>query len=372
MKVGVIGGGAVGSFCTLALADAGYQPEVFERFEAPNRWGAHSGESRLLRSIPYLETGAGDQKMLEESVSSWRAVQERTDRTVVNLCGGIILAERRSSAFRLACDTAAERSGGAVLEPSVLAKEFPQFEAASQEAAVVDPDGGLADPQEAVAAALELAVQAGAHVRTQERITAVRSANDYVSVESESGQTWKFDRVVVAAGAFIRDLLPELPVRARRLLLGWFRPKPERERLLEGMPSFAWSPAEGGFLYGGPAEEGRTVKIGIDAAWGSVDDPCSGRYVDEDDRRPMEAAVADLFPWLDVASGRYEMHIDGWSSDYHGILGPLPESDRIIVATGWSGHGFKIAPILGEIAAKLAVGGAHDYDISHLSPARFG
>lgn len=57
-----------------------------------------------------------------------------------------------------------------------------------------------------------------------------------------------FDRVVCAAGAFARELVPELPLRSRRLLLGWFEPKPGRSDLIEGMPLFVWTPLGDGFL----------------------------------------------------------------------------------------------------------------------------
>jgi sarcosine oxidase len=53
------------------------------------------------------------------------------------------------------------------------------------------------------------------------------------------------------------------------------------------------------------------------------------------------------------------------------ILDRLPGCAQIIVAAPCSGHGFKFAPVIGEILADLAVTGRTDYDISRFRLARF-
>jgi glycine/D-amino acid oxidase-like deaminating enzyme len=59
------------------------------------------------------------------------------------------------------------------------------------------------------------------------------------------------------------------------------------------------------------------------------------------------------------------------TDDHHFIVGLHPDSDRVAVAAGFSGHGFKFASVLGEILADLASGGTPQ-PIGFLSPCRFG
>lgn len=371
MRVAVVGGGAVGSQTAWHLALAGAETVVFERFESPNSWGAHDGESRLLRSVPYLETAQGDKRILAESIPAWERMQRCSERPILDQCGGLIIDQPESEAFRIAAEAADSLPRAYSLDAAMLSSRYPQFALEPRELGVMDERGGLADPQQAVAAALELAIAAGATVRVHARVMELHSIGDGVELVFSDGARDRFDRVVLAAGAFARELIPELPLISRRLLLGWFEPKPGHAALLEGMPSFVWTPPEGGFLYGGPAEGGTRVKVGIDAPWGEVSDATSGREVTAEDVAPMAEAVSRHFPWLDVAGARYEMHIDGWSRDGHGLLGPLPRDPRVLLAVGWTGHGFKISPVLGQIAASLALSGETEFDISHLDPARY-
>jgi len=175
----------------------------------------------------------------------------------------------------------------------------------------------------------------------------------------------------MAAGAFSQCIEPGLSLRARRLLLGWFTPKAGTEHLLATCPSFVWAPTPGSFLYGGASYDGRTLKVGMDYDWGNIVNPASNvRDASVEDIAPLKAAVARHLPWLAPEGDRFEMHIDSWSTDARGILGERPGREGIVLATGWSGYGFKIAPAVGLAAADLVLGRPPRFDISALDPTR--
>lgn len=366
MRVAVVGAGSVGSQTALRLSETGVEVEIFDRFNSPNPWGAHAGESRLLRSVPYLETAPGDREILLASDEAWDLLEQQSRRPILNWCGGLIIADSGSEPFRSANTSAHVEHFGS----DSLQKRFPQFSVSGEEG-ILDRRGGLVDPQHAVLAALELALKNGATLHQRTRITSVRSIAGGVEIEIDGQDRRLFDRVVITTGAFSRDLLPQIPLIARRLLLGWYEPRKVKTHLLENMPSFVWTPAPGEFMYGGPSEDGRTVKVGVDAPLGEVGDALSGRTVSDADTTHARSSVQRYLPWLDHENGRYEMHIDGWSVDGHGVLGELPDSPGVIAAVGWSGHGFKISPVLGEIASDIACSRQPRFDISHLRPDRF-
>ena len=173
-----------------------------------------------------LETAPGDRRILADSIPAWQQIQDLSDRLILDLCGGLIIDQPESEPFRSAADAAAAQPRAHLLDAATLGSRYPQFAVDQREVGVLDELGGLADPQQAVAAVLELATAAGATVREHARVVALRSATQSVELEFSDGSSERFDRVVCAAGAFSRELLPELPIRSRRLLLGWFVPKP--------------------------------------------------------------------------------------------------------------------------------------------------
>ena len=65
--------------------------------------------------------------------------------------------------------------------------------------------------------------------------------------------------------------------------------------------------------------------------------------------------------------GLYEM-----TPDRHAIIGPAPGVDGLLLANGFSGHGFQHAPIVGLLLAEIVLdGAAHTVDIGSLSLDRF-
>ena len=58
--------------------------------------------------------------------------------------------------------------------------------------------------------------------------------------------------------------------------------------------------------------------------------------------------------------------------DGHFVIGAHPEHPEVILGCGFSGHGFKFVPVLGEVLADLALGATPAYDLALFSPGRLG
>jgi sarcosine oxidase len=56
--------------------------------------------------------------------------------------------------------------------------------------------------------------------------------------------------------------------------------------------------------------------------------------------------------------------------DGHFLVGPAPGLPGVTLLSACSGHGFKFAPVMGEIAADLALAGATEHPIGQFSPER--
>jgi glycine/D-amino acid oxidase-like deaminating enzyme len=86
----------------------------------------------------------------------------------------------------------------------------------------------------------------------------------------------------------------------------------------------------------------------------------------------IRAVLAERIP---AAAGRHAVSktcMYTTTPDRAFVVGHHPARENVIVACGFSGHGFKFAPVIGEILADLATAGRTGHDISLFHPARFG
>jgi sarcosine oxidase len=81
--------------------------------------------------------------------------------------------------------------------------------------------------------------------------------------------------------------------------------------------------------------------------------------------------VGTYLPALIPKPVRAVLCSDGYTVDETGLLGFVPGMDGVVVAVGFSGHGFKMASSLGAAAADLLSEGTTATDVSFMDPARF-
>jgi sarcosine oxidase len=183
--------------------------------------------------------------------------------------------------------------------------------------------------------------------------------------------------VIVAAGPWVKSLLPELPVplHVTRQAVGFFVPV-NREPFNTGFPVFMIENPDGIF-YGFPPDDTGAIKFAKHHHRNEPVDPDTpDRPMAADDEALIRTALKAHLPDADgpmVASltCRYTMTPDG---DF--VIDRLPDAPQIVVASPCSGHGFKFAPAIGEILADLSLRGdlslrkATEHDISRFRLSR--
>jgi glycine/D-amino acid oxidase-like deaminating enzyme len=136
------------------------------------------------------------------------------------------------------------------------------------------------------------------------------------------------------------------------------------------LPCFAFD-TPGGFFYGFPTLDDRGVKVAEHTGGREVTDPLAiDRGVDADEQRAIESFLGAHLPG---ACGRLADHaacLYTMSPDSHFVVGLHPDESRVVIAAGFSGHGFKFASVMGEILADLALDGRTRHPIGFLSPSR--
>jgi sarcosine oxidase len=178
---------------------------------------------------------------------------------------------------------------------------------------------------------------------------------------------------IVSAGAWSKSLLPYLsaPLQATRQVMGWFVPTEPAPFASDRCPVFLIESAHG-IHYGIPPFGGRGVKVAKHHHRNEAVDPDSyDRRVSPEDEALIRAALADHMPaangsLIEAKTCLYTMTPDG---DF--LIDHIPGVPQVIVASPCSGHGFKFAPVVGQILADLALLGTTRHDISRFRLNRF-
>jgi sarcosine oxidase len=367
----VIGLGATGSAAAASLARRGWRVIGVERFEPGHDRGSSHGATRIIRQ-GYFEHPSYV-PLVRAAYPLWRELAMEAGQPLIDITGIVEIGAPDSDL--VAGTLAASRLHGLahdVLEAGALRRRFPLFQVPDHYIAVFQPDGGFLRAESAIHALLARARATGAELRTRETVRAIEPHSAGVRVVTTRGVI-NAGCAVVSVGPWAKALLPGLtvPIRVTRQVLGWFAPRDPALFSKDRFPVFLLENSHGMF-YGFPDDGMGTVKVAKHHhADETVDPDRCDRVVSATDEAMIRSCLAAHLPAANgplvaATTCLYTMTPDG---DF--ILDRLPGDDRVIVASPCSGHGFKFAPVIGEIIADLATRGATAHDISRFAIGRF-
>jgi sarcosine oxidase len=367
----VIGLGAMGSAALLALARRGRRVLGIERFAEGHDRGSSHGATRIIR-LGYFEHPSYV-PLLRATYALWRELERAAARKLMHITG-IVEIGRPDSAV-VAGTLQASRQHGLpheVLDAAQTMRRFPAFRLPPDFVGVTQPDGGFLEVEPALEAMLALARQAGAEARFDTAVNSLTATAGGVHIETAAGAI-DAATAIVAAGPWVKHLLPALPVaiRVTRQVQAWFEPK-DASLFAEGrFPVFLMESAHGQH-YGFPPHGGAGVKIARHHhADEAVDPDRVERRVSDADLALIRPALADHIPAADGRLAAATTCLYTVTPDRDFIIDRMPGAANIIVASPCSGHGFKFAPVVGEILAELAIDGATAFDISRFRLGRW-
>jgi sarcosine oxidase len=372
VDVAVIGLGATGSAALHRLARRGLRTVGIEQFAPGHDRGSSHGETRIIR-LGYFEHPSYV-PLVRAAIPLWRALEAETGQSLLAITG-VVEAGAPDSALVAGTLRSARQHAlrHEVLDAAAVMRRVPVLHLPPQFVGIFQPDGGILAAEAAVVAQLALARAAGAEVRAHETVRAIAPDAQGVRIVTDRG-TIAAGQAIVAAGPWLKTLLSDLavPLRVTRQMVGWFAPADPAPFGRERCPVFMIDTAQGMF-YGFPTGPKPGIKFAKHHHAEETVDPCMPvRPATADDEALLRGALAAHVPsangrLLDAQTCLYTMAPDG---DF--ILDRLPGAPQVIVASACSGHGFKFAPVIGEILADLATRGETAHDISRFRLARFG
>ena len=366
----VIGLGATGSAALCQLARRGVRAIGIEQFQLGHERGSSHGPTRIFR-LAHFENAAYV-PLLHRAAVLWRELEALAGCKLLVTTGIAELGPPDGELVRgTLAAAAAHQLPHEVLDATALRRRHPAFTLPHNYVAVVQPDGGYIEAAAALDTSIRLAVDAGAVIRTEEKVVAVEPRRDGVRVTTDRAAI-DADGAVVAVGPWTANVLPQLrlPLRVTRQVVGWFEPT-AAGAFAGGFPVFLLE-SRHGIHYGFPPYGRMGIKIAKHHHRDEVVEP--DRYdtiVSATDEAAIRAPLGEILPAADGRLLGAQTCLYTMTPDETFIIDRLPDVPRVVIASPCSGHGFKFAPVVGEIVADLITAGTTPHDIAAFRLGRF-
>ncbi|MCC7021990.1 MAG: N-methyl-L-tryptophan oxidase [Thermomicrobiales bacterium] len=350
----VIGGGTMGTAAAWALARRDLRALVLEQFSLLHEMGSHGGETRITRQA-YAESPEYV-PIVQRADRLWQELEAESGEQIVVRCGGLELAAPGFSHARAARLSADEHGiPYEWLAPAEVNERWPAIRVPEGWDALYSPISGFVQTVPAIRNMARAAERRGVTILENSPVLDWGADSDSVWVETPSGRH-RGDAAIVTAGAWAPRLLANvgLPLHVRRKTLWWQQvDDPERYRP-DRFPVFITdSPA--GEIYGFPLHGTPGLKMANHAGGIEVDPQTVDRETHAGENRDCLELAAQVLPGVRAEVVQSKVCLYTMTPDTDFIADRYPENPRIAIGTGFSGHGFKFAPAIGELLAELVV-----------------
>ena len=365
-KILVVGLGAMGSAALYHLARRGVPAGGIEQFQLGHALGSSHGFSRIFRNIYphplYVE-------LAEAAIPLWQELDSLAAEKLMQFTGLLYFARpgnrdiERSIEAMEALRRPIERP-----TPREVADRYPALRLPQDTVTCFTDQAGLLNVGRCILEHLKQAQRRGATIHEQVRVHRVDISRDTPLLETSAGR-FRCDRLIISPGPWAPELLEDLalPLRVTRQQEFYFRPKHRAPYQPGRLPVFGDMDTK---YYGFP-DYGPGVKTADDSL-GVETSP------DQVDRQLEPGKRDDLQEWLEtIMPGAGFTYVEGATCMYTNtpdrdfVIGAHPSNPNVLVAAGFSGHGFKFSTLVGKMLADLAADGTTDFPVDRFQPDRF-
>jgi sarcosine oxidase len=361
--VAIVGLGAMGSAAAFELARRGLDVIGFDRFAPPHTFGSSHGDTRIIREA-YFEDPVYV-PMVQRAFELWRELERLSGTALLEQTGGLMIGAPGSELVEGARHSAQLHGlQHSMLSAGEIHARFPVLNPESDMVAVWEPRAGVLSPEACVTAQLEQARRGGAILRFDEPVSHWEADDGHVSVFTGLNR-YRARQLVISAGAWVGSLLPgmRLPLHVERQVLHWFEPRGDADSFgPTRCPIHLWQFDRDRFFYGFP-DKGAGVKLAFHHGGETTTMDGLRRDVTMEEVEEVRTAVRRFVPAADGRVLASVVCLYTNTPDGHFWIDRHPGRSNVLIASPCSGHGFKFAPVIGEIVADLVEGRKTRFDL---------
>ncbi|XP_056415025.1 peroxisomal sarcosine oxidase [Hyla sarda] len=373
----VLGAGIQGSFTAYHLAKNHKKTLLLEQFPLPHSRGSSHGQTRIIRRA-YAEGFYTD--MMEESYQLWAKLEKESGLKLYRKTGLVVIAPSGNEEFQTICKNMEERHlSWEPLTQEQFKQKCPGFVLKPGEVVCCEHDGGVLSADKALRAVQEQFQKMGGVIRDGEKVKHIKPGQ-VVTVTTTSG-IFEAERLVITAGPWAQKVLSllglEVPLKTLRINVCYWKEKtPGTSGLLETFPTFLGVNLNGEEheVYGLPSQEYPGL-FKICFHGGNEADPEERELQDKpnqiEDIQILCRFISQYLPGLHPKPAVIEQCMYTSTPDCNFILDYHPLHKNIVIGSGFSGHGFKLSPLVGKILCDLSIGKQPSHDLKPFHIGRF-
>ncbi len=369
--IAIIGLGTMGSFAALELARRRTSVVGLDQFIPPHERGSHSGETRVFRTA-YIEH-PNYTPLAQRSGLLWERFGEDVGIQLLTRSGLLSMGEPESELISgIQASAALHQLPIERLSPLEIRNQFPAFRPPESFIGLLERTAGWIDVDQSLTCAIDQARKLGAVLQVENPVLGWEQKGHQILIHCKR-ETISANKLIVAAGAWARKILHDLnvPLVVKRKVMAWLDPTLPEHFRPGSLPVFAFAP---NFFYGFPNIGGRGVRVAEHLGGEIVHDvSVPVAPADERDLAPLFDTTSKFLPSL-VGSSLAAMQqvlraktcLYTMTPDEHFIIDRHPLFENVFLAAGFSGHGFKFAPLIGKVLADLVLEGKTSLPVEFL------
>lgn len=369
----VIGVGSMGAAACYYLASRGQRVLGLEQFQIPHEHGSHAGQSRIIRKA-YFEH-SDYVPLLDQAYRNWNNLEQESGVQIYYKTGLLYAGQKDGLLTGGVKESAAKYNIPIEIIPG---SRFPQFNLNSGLEILFEPGAGFLTPEKAIAQYVLLAAQHGAEIHNHEPVLEWKKEGDGIQVKTSRG-LYTCQSLIITAGAWAGKLIPTIAskLKVTRQVVLWLNPRETNSFELGNFPCWLIQENSAGAYYGFP----RLPQAKFDGPFGikvayhypglSTDPNQTNRSISKAEEEQLIQAIQQYLPYGYASTVASKTCLYTNTPDEHFVIDYLPEhNNQVMIAAGFSGHGFKFASAVGEILAEMAIGNKVS-SIDFLSLSRF-
>lgn len=348
----VVGVGGMGSAVAYHLSARGLRVLGIEQFGAAHDRGSSHGRSRVIRKAYFEDPRYVP--MLHRTYELWNELEQATGRQLLHFCGVLNMGPADHACIRGVRQSANEHGlAFEELDASAIAQRWPALRPADGDVGIFETDGGFVSPELAVRLHVRLAEANGAEFRWSQRVRDWSADGSGVCVRTDT-DGFEAKHLVITAGAWLGDVARTLalPLKVERQVQLWWSPKDATLCRHDRMPAFIHFTGDRAY-YGIPALADEGVKLARHHGGETTTAGALDRSLRPEDEADVRAYIRRHVPIADGPLLSHAVCMYTNTPDDHFILDRHPRHENVIVAGGFSGHGFKFAPLVGETVTRM-------------------
>lgn len=350
----VLGGGTMGLAAAWELARRGKRGLVLEQFSLVHDRGAHSGQTRIFRHA-YAE-GPEYIPLVMRADQLWMDLEAEAQEKVLHRVGGLEMAAPGYLHARRARDSAAQHHiDFEWITPAEVRRTWPMIHIPDEWEAGFGAGAGFLDVEPALHAMIRCAQRGGVELKAHTPVLACGASSQGAWVRTREGQ-YDADALIVTAGAWAGRMLEHLrlPLTIQRKVLWWLETENSSLYAPDRFPVFITDSAYGE-VYGFPVFQQPGLKIANHAGGDPTDPDQVDRTVRDDEKQDVVGLASWFFEGVMSRVVHSAVCLYARTPDGHFILDRHPDWPHVVVGAGFSGHGFKFTPAIGEHLVSLAL-----------------